>query len=849
VQQVEAPVLALMGPLLERGLATQSKIAIKRKSAVIIDNMCKLVEDPADAEPFLPKLLPGLRHAKDEVADPECRSVAARAYRTLLNAAGGKEPVAGETVDSVAALEIELAGALATCVGDATGAADAKAYDVVSDFLKTQPIFSLLTSMATNAVLAKNFDPAAWAFMGAYLAPLLDGPSADDIIKAFVAKAQAGHEAKKKVYVDDEEEGEDLCNCEFSLAYGAMILINNANMRLKRGKRYGLCGPNGCGKSTLMKAIANGQVEGFPSPQEVRTIYIEHDIQSNLEDYSTVQFILADPVIAKDGITAEDVERELTDLMFTKEMIKGKITALSGGWKMKLALARAILQKADILLLDEPTNHMDVKNVAWLENYLCSLERVTSMIVSHDSGFLDNVCTHIIHYETRKLVTYKGNLAEFVKQCPAAKKYYELSNDELKFVFPAPGFLEGVKNKDKAIVKLTNVTFGYPGTDRMIIQKPTSVQVSLSSRVACLGPNGAGKSTLIKLMTGESEPNTGLVWKHQNMRYAYVAQHAFHHVEQHLTKTPNEYIQWRYQSGEDKENLTKVTAQYTPEEEKQMAEKINVTQEDGTVEKLVMDKIMGRRQKKNQYEYEVAWMGRSLDSTTWIGREKLEKLGFTKYLNRIDEREAARAGLYARPLTQKNVEKHLEDFGLDAEFGTHNRIFGLSGGQKVKVVLAAAMWAQPHVLVLDEPTNYLDRDALGALAIAVKEFEGGVVLITHNAEFSKAICEETWGVPGDGEVYITGQKWNLAKTTKGEAVAEFKQEEEVKDALGNTLKFKGPKKVLSRKEIKAKAKLRKAYLERGEPLSSDSDWELDVYIGDEKNPKPVKEKKEKPAKK
>jgi len=384
----------------------------------------------------------------------------------------------------------------------------------------------------------------------------------------------------------------------------------------------------------------------------------------------------------------------------------------------------------------------------------------------------------------------------------------------------------------------------------MIIEKPASVQVSLSSRVACLGPNGAGKSTLIKMMTGEAEPITGTVWKHQNMRYAYVAQHAFHHVEQHVNKTPNEYIQWRYQSGEDKENLTKVTAQYTPEEEAAMVVPIQVTQEDGIIEKLVMDKIIGRRQKKNTYEYEVVWMGRSLDSTTWIGKEKLEKLGFTKYLNRIDEREAARAGLYARPLTQKNVEKHLEDFGLDAEFGTHNRIFGLSGGQKVKVVLAAAMWAQPHVLVLDEPTNYLDRDALGALACAVKEFEGGVVMITHNAEFSQAICSETWGVPGDGEVHITGNKWQMGRATKGEAVAEFKVEEEVKDALGNTLKFKGPKKTLSRKEIKAKAKLRKAYLERGEDLSSDSDWELDVYIGDEKRAhlqpeKPVKEKKAK----
>ena len=117
-------------------------------------------------------------------------------------------------------------------------------------------------------------------------------------------------------------------------------------------------------------------------------------------------------------------------------MINGPVVALSGGWKMKLALARAILMKADILLLDEPTNHLDVKNVAWLEEYLCSQNTVSSMIVSHDSGFLDRVCTHIIHYEdNRKLKNYKGNLAQFVKRVPRAKTYYELSEENLSFTF------------------------------------------------------------------------------------------------------------------------------------------------------------------------------------------------------------------------------------------------------------------------------------------------------------------------------------------------------------------------------------------------------------------------------
>ena len=838
VQQVEAPTLSIMGPLLQRGLFFQQATAIKRKSAVIIDNMCKLVEDPMDAAPFLPKLLPLLKRAMDEVADPECRQVCTRAYKTLLIAAGeSSDAVVDENSESKRTDETVVAKQVIDMMTEVSGASEADIKAFV-DSAEVAPYFKYICQLSCNALLAKNFEFEDWKKSCAmpYLALFFEG--AEDATKNLVAKALAVYEASKKVFIVEDEEGEDLCKCDFSLAYGALILLNNATLHMKKGKRYGLCGPNGCGKSTLMKAINNGQVDGFPPPEELRTVYVEHDIQGDQHEMNVVEFVLDDAVIKGHGTTEDDVKNTLLSFQFTERMINGPVVALSGGWKMKLALARAILMKADIFLLDEPTNHLDVKNVAWLEDYLISQTSISSMIVSHDSGFLDRVCTHIIHYETRKLVTYKGNLTEFIRQCPAAKKYTELSNDELKFIFPTPGFLEGVKNKDKAIAKATDCHFTYPGTDRKIVNGAT-IQLSLSSRVACLGPNGAGKSTFIKLLTGEAEPDQGTVWRHPNMRYAYVAQHAFHHVEQHLEKTPNEYIRWRYQTGEDKENLTKVTCQYTEEEERLMKEKIPVPQEDGSILKLVVEKIISRRQKKSKYEYEVQWKGLSMDNTTWMEREKLAKYGFEKYMNRVDEREAARAGLYARPLTQANVEKHLIDFGLDAEFGTHNRIKGLSGGQKVKLVLGAAMWQQPHIIVMDEPTNYLDRDALGALACAVKEFEGGVLLITHNCEFADALKEETWEVPGDGKIYISGNKWGQGKKGKGEEIVHQVQEDTV-DALGNLVKVKGPKKKLSRKEIKAKQKVRAAKLAEGQDLTTDSDWDLDEYIGEKKEGRKAK---------
>ncbi len=154
---------------------------------------------------------------------------------------------------------------------------------------------------------------------------------------------------------------------------------------------------------------------------------------------------------------------------------------------------------------------------------------------------------------------------------------------------------------------------------------------------------------------------------------------------------------------------------------------------------------------------------------------------------------------------------------MEPEFGTHSRMRGLSGGQKVKVVLAAAMWNKPHMLVLDEPTNYLDRDSLGALANAIKEYGGGVVVITHNAEFCDGLCPEVWTVV-DGTCTPTGHNWN-AKLEK----LNWKAEEETTDALGNTVKVKAVKKKLSRKEMKARAKARKARIERGETVSSEDE--------------------------
>jgi len=589
-------------------------------------------------------------------------------------------------------------------------------------------------------------------------------------------------------------------------------------------------GKNDSGKTTLMRSIANNQVEGFPDTTQVRTVFVEADIQGEQSHLSCVDYVLADEKIQALAIDKEEVTKVLATVGFTPEG-KAKpfhaVSTLSGGWRMKLALARAMLQKADILLLDEPTNHLDVINVAWVKNYLNSLKDVTSIIVSHDVGLLNDCCTEIIQIENLKLYQYKGNLDEFVKIKPAARAYFSFTESKLKFKFPQPGPIEGIKSKGKALMKMSKCTFTYPVNDTPTLFD-ISVQVSLSSRVACVGENGAGKSTMIKLLVGEIEPQEGEVWKHPNARIAYVAQHAFHHIESHLDKTPNEYIRWRYaNNGEDKESLVKVTMQFTEQELKtqRTPHELQFTDPESgkitKVKKVVAELVGGRKTNKSkEYEYEVKYAGSTVDSGEYLPAKTLKKMGWEKAMKAVDLRIAQRSGLYVRPLSSKNVEQHLEDCGLEREFGTHYRMSALSGGQKVKVVLAASMWNQPHILILDEPTNYLDRESLGALAGAIEGYDGGVVMITHNNEFCSKLCPETW-VMDAGHLETKGDaEWMLKQDTK---IEQNQAITEVTDAAGNVTKLKQQKKKLSKKEEKQLVKKLKAKIKNGEPLESDEE--------------------------
>jgi len=811
VQSVESPALAMVVPLLLRGLREKTT-ATKRQAAVIIDNMSKLVDNPLDAAPFLPLLLPALESNAQSIADPEAREVTEKAVAQLKRLKG--------LADKQMSVRGDISK-LESVFKEKLDCADAEGGKLL--------VLQYACVIATCMMDLKFMEDLQWT---KNLSGLIQTYVAKDAAEKGIEETRA--EAEKMMEIpeedDDEDDAEELCNCQFTLAYGTKILLHNTKMKLLRGKRYGLLGPNDCGKTTLMRAIANNQVEGFPDVTQVRTVFVEADIQGEQSHLSCVDYVAVDPKIQAMNIETSKIREVLGTVGFTddgKAKPDHAVSTLSGGWRMKLALARAMLQQADILLLDEPTNHLDVINVAWVKTYLNSLSDVTSIIVSHDSGLLNDCCTNILSFDNLKLNTYKGNLDEYVKVNPAARSYFSLTASKQKFKFPQPGPIEGVKSKGKALMKMGNCTFTYPGNTKPTLFNIT-VQVSLSSRVACIGENGAGKSTMIKLLVGEIEPQEGTVWKHPNARVAYVAQHAFHHIESHLSKTPNEYIRWRFANGgEDKESLVKVTMQFSEEElalQKKPFELQFVDEASGKIQKVkkVVSELVGGRKlnKSKEYEYEVKYAGSTVDSGEYLPAKTLKKMGWEKALKAVDLKLAQLAGMFVKPLSTKNVEEHLEGCGLAREFGTHYRMSALSGGQKVKVVLAAAMWMQPHIVILDEPTNYLDRDSLGALAGAIEEFDGGVIIISHNNEFVSKLCPETW-VMDAGHLETKGDAdWMLKQDTK---IDDQQQLQEMTDAAGNKIEIKQAKKKLSKKEEKQLVKRIKAKIKNGEPLDTDEE--------------------------
>mmetsp|Transcript_11089 Transcript_11089/g.36411 ORF Transcript_11089/g.36411 Transcript_11089/m.36411 type:complete len:607 (-) Transcript_11089:388-2208(-) len=585
------------------------------------------------------------------------------------------------------------------------------------------------------------------------------------------------------------------------LAFAGRVLLRKADVRFERGHRYGLIGQNGTGKTTLLNRLAAKDINGFP--QELRTWYIRHEVLC--DDGIDVRTFLKDKSPAKlaGGGDVDDafVEATLDQVQFPEEYRAAFVNSLSGGWKMRMSVAISIMHEPELLLLDEPTNHLDRESIEWLTKHLLSLTGVTMGIVSHDYDFIDEVCTDVTHYDNGgqlgkpcRFVYYPMTFRQFQQLrpeiaagLPASGKATGAADDGTGYVdprtgrlipwgdgaepsdeggsesgtgsalstlsnveqlvasgsilpirFPDPGKPEGIRTYRKPVMTMKDIHFTYEGSERAIITS-ASVTVTLGSRVVMLGANGAGKTTLLKLLIGDLEPTEGVgeVWKHHNLRLAYIAQHSLHHLEEYLQQTPIAYIQERFRQGLDVE-LSKLKTLALTDDEKAIRDQTGAVKD-----------VVGRQKRGKQVWYEVVKPGRKGEATQWYPLEEIEtqfKPYVLKMVKNYDLKvQALESGLAVRPITSAEILEHLDDFGLGSDLA-HGKIKQLSGGQRQRLVICAAFWSKPHLIALDEPTNYLDNDTLAALTQALKGFKGAVVTVSENEAFVNEISNEKWVV-------------------------------------------------------------------------------------------------------
>lgn len=802
VNDIDIPTLGLLIPMLVRAMR-EKKVVCQRKAAVVMDTLCKLIKNPVYARIFYDKLMWILDKGINEIAVEEVRNVCARSKVTLngVYEQSNTKLIDAVTEDSCLQLFKE---------------------HIEKDFSEDSNIINYTIKLVLNLVKYEIREELPYQkCIEPYIRHII--LEEDQRIQIVDKIAKQLIDTITVYEYDPEENDENLCDCMFSLAYGTRVLLHQTPLKLKLNHIYGILGHNGAGKSTLLRAMANKTLQGFP---DIEATYIEHHIPEELHDMITLDYIENNPKIKAKGITRDEIAKNLAELYVTDHMMNSPLSTLSGGNVQRVNLILAKLAADPLILMDEPTNHIDALSIIWLKNYIKTTKNTTFLIISHDIKFMDEICTNMIHYETLKLKVYRGNVTEFVKQKPEAIFYFQTtSQDVLSFNIPDPGPLEGVKSLTKSVLSMKNCYFQYTSSPKPQLTDIT-VQVSQAARIIIAGVNGAGKSTLVKVLIGELEPNQGIIDRHPNLRVAYIPQNISACLEQHKGLTPIEYVMWRYRLGSDREQANKNTLTLSEEEIEAIRQKAKLNKT------FVVKELGSRRTGKREHEYEAKSEG-VVEMVQWFTKSELIEMGYEKMIKEFDEKLAMESMMGQRKLTTGEIQKHMNSFGLEPEIAQHTKINALSSGQKMRCYLAAATFYLPHVIIFDEPTNFLDRESTNALSDAIKNFKGGVLVISHNDDFYNAITREKWLLE-NGKMTVFGdnmiealEKERKKQEKENSKKLKFNEEEEKVDSLGNKIESAAKEvKELSRDEKKRLMKQKKQMEKAGQ-----DSYEIDVLLG------------------
>jgi len=518
-----------------------------------------------------------------------------------------------------------------------------------------------------------------------------------------------------------------------TLRRGAKVILDGASVTINPGEKVGLVGRNGAGKSTLF-ALLNGTLHedsgDYYIPAQWRLAQVAQDMPETAD--SATDFVIAGDTrlaAAQAEVTAseatEDGERmahaymELHDagahdaparaqalilgLGFKTTELDKPVNSFSGGWRMRLQLARALMCPSDLLLLDEPTNHLDLDALVWLEAWLQRYQG-TMLVISHDREFLDAVTQVTVHIENAKLNRYGGNYSKFedmraeqmeLQQASYAKQQEKIAHLQ-KFIdrfkakaskakqaqsrVKALGRMERIApllaeadftfefkepaNLPNPMLAMQDVSFGYPppddapaGTPPTVIVKNVSKSVLAGQRIGILGANGQGKSTVVKTIARALQPISGEITEGKGLAIGYFAQ----------------------------QELDVLRPQDTP------------------LEHMI------------QLVKEVTLKGQ----------------------------------LSGQPTREQDLRSFLGSFNFTGD-QVKQSVGSMSGGEKARLVLCMLVWQRPNLLLLDEPTNHLDLATREALGMALNEFEGTVMLVSHDRSLLRTVCDEFWLVSRGG---------------------------------------------------------------------------------------------------